>query len=147
MITKKCKKCKKDFKSFKSRNRKFCSRKCSAYFNVNTFKKGHKRTQLSNHGQWKGGVAKHSSGYLYKLSPDHPLKDVRGYVLMHRLKMEKKIGRYLEKQEVVHHINGVKDDNRLCNLKLHKNQSSHAREEYYLSDKIQKAFKANQITS
>lgn len=60
------------------------------------------------------------NGKTYKLiySPEHPNANFRGYVREHRLVIEKTMGRYLEKLEVVHHINGNTLDNSLANLQL-----------------------------
>jgi len=73
-------------------------------------------------GRWKGGKKKNLQGYvLVKLAPDHPfycMADKNGYVLGHRLVMAEKLGRPLQRKEIVHHINGKKDDNRLENLEL-----------------------------
>lgn len=64
-------------------------------------------------------------GYILIHSPEHKY-NVRGYVREHRLLVEKKIGRYLKPIEVIHHINEIKDDNRIENLMMFKNQKEHA---------------------
>jgi hypothetical protein len=67
-------------------------------------------------------------GYVRIWKPDHPDATKTGYILEHRLVMEKKIGKRLRKGEVVHHINHNKTDNRQENLWLFED-SSHGRYE------------------
>lgn len=54
--------------------------------------------------------------------PEHPCAWKNGYIYLHRLVMENKLGRYLCTAEIVHHKNGDPLDNRLCNLTLMTNQ-------------------------
>lgn len=61
---------------------------------------------------WKGGKYK-SYGYVMLWN-----QTIQKYEREHRVIMENHIGRKLRKDEDVHHINGIKDDNRLENLKL-----------------------------
>jgi DNA-directed RNA polymerase subunit RPC12/RpoP len=70
---------------------------------------------------YRGGKT-HEGGYVYiLLYPDdffYPMVDRRHYVFEHRYIMAKHLGRRLQKWEIVHHKNGIKDDNRIENLEL-----------------------------
>lgn len=66
---------------------------------------------------YNGGKYIDDKGYVRVLKPDHP-KNIRGYAYEHRLVMEEYVLRYLQPWETVHHINEIKDDNRLDNLFL-----------------------------
>ena len=68
-----------------------------------------------NNPMWKSGRVIDNRGYVKIYSPDHP-NNVHNYVFEHRLVMEKKLGRLLNKNELVHHKNAIKGDNRLSNL-------------------------------
>jgi hypothetical protein len=76
---------------------------------------------MDANGNWQGGIHR-TARYLYiKLAKDdffYPMADKHGYVLGHRLVMARHLKRRLLPWEVVHHRNGIKDDNRLENLAL-----------------------------
>ena len=65
-----------------------------------------------------GHTKDHNKGYVLAYVPKHPKAHRDGYVMLHTVLMERHIGRYLEPNEVVHHINHDRKDNRLENLKL-----------------------------
>lgn len=56
--------------------------------------------------------------YLYAVVLNHPRATKNNYVLHHRVVMENSLGRLLTKEEVVHHLNGNKHDNRIENLEV-----------------------------
>ena len=75
---------------------------------------------------WKEGITKDKNNYILIYAPNHPYA-INGYVREHRLVVEKYLGRYLTPTEVVHHINGIRDDNRIENLMVFCCNSAHRR--------------------
>lgn len=60
---------------------------------------------------WKGGRFQRKDGYVC-------IWDSEKYMLEHRKVMEKYLGRKLKIKEQIHHINGIKNDNRIENLQI-----------------------------
>ncbi|MBI5289900.1 MAG: HNH endonuclease [Chloroflexi bacterium] len=84
---------------------------------------GRPRRFISGHnskGMRRGeGRYVNAHGYVLLRLPSHPrAASMGGYVMEHRYLMEQHLGRYLELNEHVHHINHDRSDNRLENLML-----------------------------
>ncbi len=71
--------------------------------------------------RWKGGKCRCHGYIIVWLAPTdffYSMADNDGYVREHRLVVAKHLSRCLLPWEVVHHKNGLRDDNRLENLEL-----------------------------
>ena len=84
--------------------------------NRNGIETGHKKGK--EHPNWKGGRIDKGDGYIGIWKPEHPRADNQGYVFEHTLVIEKELGKLPEDNEMVHHINCDKHDNRIENLYL-----------------------------
>lgn len=87
--------------------------KLSASSKINGFKNG------KDHPNWNGGIKRNKDGYISVLVDGK-------YVKRARLVIAEDIGRCLKSNEITHHINGIRDDDRIGNLRLLKNHSEHA---------------------
>jgi len=78
--------------------------------------------------RWKGGFKSKGLYILVLVEDDSPyisMANYRNYVPVHRLVVAQSLGRCLHRWEIVHHINGIKHDNRLENLLLIGSQGEH----------------------
>lgn len=125
---KKCKICGKLFSYYPSheKRRQCCSQACAN----KSRSQSNSQPGISN-GNWKGGTAKHSDGYIYRAVEGHPFGHCGKYVLDHRLVMEEWMReevpdhrflieingiKYLRTEIHVHHIDENKRNNRQKNL-------------------------------
>ena len=120
MVVKHCLICNKEFKTYPSKIKigrgKYCSSQCS--LKITSVK--------SNKTRWqKGQVPWNFKGWRYCgrgrkyieiYKPKHPLVGKSGYIRKHRLIMEDHIGRYLTRDEEIHHGDGNGLNNNIDNL-------------------------------
>lgn len=114
-ITLKCDYCGKEYIKNKCHITKnnFCSKKCHG-----------KWASINNVGEhsprWNGGIYNHIGKYIHIRQPDGTYKQE------HRIVMENHLGRELDSDEIVHHIDGDGENNALDNLRL-TTRAEHAR--------------------
>ena len=123
-MIKNCLICQKEFKTYPSKillgRGKYCSKQCCLTA-TNKFLVENGKSNRFILGKQHDRHTHRSinwAGYIEIYSPDHPNKTKRGYVREHRLLMEDFLGRYLNDDEQIHHLNGNKQDNRLENLQV-----------------------------
>lgn len=83
-----------------------------------------------NNPNWRGGRLDHRrDGRVVVYAPENPNSNLYGgtHILEYRLLVEKKIGRYLRSDEIVHHIDRDTTNNSPDNLSV-MTLSEHARE-------------------
>lgn len=94
----------------------------------------HQCYHKAQEGAWRTNCShrkgKSKAGYIFvKLQPSDPfycMTDTEGYVFEHRLIVAKHLGRPLTNEEIVHHKNGIRDDNQLENLELMSSAKEHS---------------------
>lgn len=84
-----------------------------------------KARKMEKNGFWNGGRIVDKHGYVLLKMNNHPDANRSGYVREHRLVMEKKLGRRLLRSEVVHHMDGLNNNNHPDNLELFQDNAAH----------------------
>lgn len=91
-----------------------------------TAKSNQNRGKREKSPSWKGGISMMANGYRCSYHPEHPRAHQNGYVYEHILVAESKLKRALYPGEVVHHLDGDKQNNDPQNITVLSSQSEHA---------------------
>jgi hypothetical protein len=121
IVQKLCEFCKKEFETYN--NASYCSNSCMSKATAHKRKKFVDIPSCLNEASRK---LDKKLGYVRVYVPMHPEANTWGYVYEHRIVAEKIIGRRLDKDEIVHHKNGKRWDNRPENLEV-MSKSEHAK--------------------
>ena len=81
------------------------------------------RHNIDNNNEYQDFVF--TGKYLAIQKPSHPKARIDGYVYIHQLQAEKKLGRQLNEGECVHHIDENKYNNDIDNIMIFKTKSDH----------------------
>ena len=76
---------------------------------------------------WRGGRQVDKNGYIWLRKPEHPNANSSGMIAEHRAIMSTHMKRPLFTWEIVHHINGIKADNRVENLMIVTKKTHHGK--------------------
>lgn len=77
-----------------------------------------KKGKYRIHTKYGGHIKHRKDGYTHIFCPDNANANKDGYVMEHILVMQEHIKRPLAEDEVVHHKNKIRNDNRIENLQL-----------------------------
>lgn len=111
----------------------FCKCNCGTQIPIRSKNRGELRLwaeghngRMENNYFWKGGVTIDKDNYVLVKKRGHPNATKQGYIRLHRLIMSEFLGRPLEKDEEIHHIDGNTFNNDISNLQLidHSSHSS-----------------------
>lgn len=106
----------------KTRNTRQRCRSCKAKFQWATGQLGKWDRRGNKNPAWKGGKVMSNEGYILIHTPAHPRANHSGYVREHILIWERTHEKPLPKGCIVHHLNGIKNDNRPQNLTAFPNR-------------------------
>jgi hypothetical protein len=134
ILTCKCNYCGKEFQRAVSKaisKNQYCCRRCQ-WDSYKLRIMSDKRKKINSESKlgeknyrWNGGKRITGGGYIAVYKPEHPNCNKSKGVYEHRLIMEKFLGRYLLRAEIVRHKNKNKQDNRVENLVLFENNKEH----------------------